>query len=202
MISGLHAYKYYTAVKLHFTSDKFNVFENRGHIKCSQDALDKRNDRFIFEKLGRKFNTDKELIQFFASNFIYGNSNVIYAGTESDSNYIEFIRRKQSISRVFEEDCDKIIETGCNVDQLIKFTNNEQPVILSLYLGNIITIETLIILDSILGFINEWKEETLYMMIMGDTIRIIDKSKGFVKFDSTKVLKIWEDKKHDLESYK
>ena len=52
------------AIKLHFTNDEFNVFENRGRVKGTRDTFNARNDRYIFEKLATKYPTDKEIIQF------------------------------------------------------------------------------------------------------------------------------------------
>ena len=50
-MTGFKAFRYYVALKLHFTKDKFNVFENRGNVKGSYQAFDARNDKFLFEKL-------------------------------------------------------------------------------------------------------------------------------------------------------
>jgi hypothetical protein len=68
-MDGFKAYRYYLAIKLHFTSDKFNVFENRGNVKGTREAFTARNDRYIFEKLANKYNDDREIIQFFVANF-------------------------------------------------------------------------------------------------------------------------------------
>ena len=83
-MDGFTAYKYYMALKLHFSSDKYNVFESRGSVKCSREKFNSRNDYYIFEKLGRKFSTNQELIQYMAANFIYKNPNVIYSGADAD----------------------------------------------------------------------------------------------------------------------
>jgi hypothetical protein len=48
-MDGFKAYRYYLAIKLHFTTDKFNVFENRGNVKGTREAFNARNDRYIFE---------------------------------------------------------------------------------------------------------------------------------------------------------
>ena len=88
-MDGFKAYKYYMAVKLHFTSKKYNVFETRGHVKGTRDAFNSRNDRYIFEKLAQKYADDKEIIQFFVSNFAYGNDTAIYAGQEAEDLFLE-----------------------------------------------------------------------------------------------------------------
>ncbi len=61
-MDGFKAYKYYMAIKLHFTKDGFDVFKNRGNVKGTREAFNARNDSYLFEKLARKFPVDKDLI--------------------------------------------------------------------------------------------------------------------------------------------
>ena len=63
-MTGFKAFRYYIAVKLHFNNKNFNVFENKGHVKGSYAAFNARNDKYLFEKLARRFSKDQELIQF------------------------------------------------------------------------------------------------------------------------------------------
>ena len=76
------------AIKLHFTNDEFNVFENRGRVKGTRETFNARNDRYIFEKLATKYPTDKEIIQFFVSNFAYNADTAIYEGKEAEDNLV------------------------------------------------------------------------------------------------------------------
>ena len=91
-MDGFKAYRYYLAIKLHFTTDKFDVFQNRGNVKGTREAFNARNDRYIFEKLANKFDQDKDIIQFFVSNFAYGNGAAIYDGKEADDSYTEWLK--------------------------------------------------------------------------------------------------------------
>jgi hypothetical protein len=184
-MDGYKAYRYYLAIKLHFGSDKFNVFANHGHVKYSRQKFEQRNDRYIFERLSRKFASDKEYIQFLAANFMYGNPDVVYSGSEANDNYLEYIRRKESITKIFRDDVQTIINV--NETDKINFTNNQLPFIISLYLSNRITLETLRIIDDRLQIIYNFKMEnqTLYSMFE-DTLRVVDKSRGFVKYDENK----------------
>lgn len=196
-MDGVKAYKYYMAIKLHFTSEKFNVFENKGAIKGTREKIQSRNDYYIFDKLGRRFSTDKEYIQYIASNFMYGNHDVVYnVGYESESLYKEYIKRKQSITKVFADDCHTII----NELDKINFTNNQLPYIISLYLANRITLETVRILDDKLNIIQhlKLKNQMVYKMFE-DSLRIIEKSKGFVKYNKDKTDMVYEDIIGDTE---
>jgi hypothetical protein len=150
-VDGFKAYRYYLALKLHFTSAKFNVFENRGNVKGSREAFEARNDRYIFEKLARKIGNDRDIIQFFVANFAYGNESAIYAGQEADDNLAEWNKRKQSITKIFIDDLASLL-TYVEINKLptssiFDFNFNEYPAALKLFLGNKISIETLVIIN-------------------------------------------------------
>jgi hypothetical protein len=190
-MTGFKAFRYYIALKLHFTTDKFNVFENRGNVKGSYETFQARNDRYIFDKLARKHSTDQELIQFLVANFAYGNDNMIYGIEEAEENLVEWTKRKQSITKVFNDDLNylelEIQKNTLTLDQIINFTLNSYPYIIKLYLGKKITLAIMSILNDFLGIIPKWKENDSGMLILENDIRRIEKSKGFVKYEQDKI---------------
>jgi len=196
-MTGFKAFRYYLALKLHFNNDKYNVFENKGNIKYSYENFNSRNDRHIFEKLARKFDTDKDLIQFLVANFAYGHDNMIFAIEEANEYYLEWQKRKQSISRIFKDDLNTIeLESQKNalsIDQIINFTLNEYPSIIKLYLGKKIAIESISILNDLLDFIPKWKQNPSGMLILESDIRRIEKLKGFVKYEQDKIKPIFNE---------
>lgn len=195
-MDGFKAYKYYIAVKLHFTKDNFDVFKNRGNLKGTREAFNARNDRFMFEKLARKFPVDKELIQFYVANFAYGNDAAVYSFEEAESNLIEWNRRKQSITKIFSDDCNKILLDACKnklkEDSIFNLTNKGYCSILKLFLGNQISIETVRIIDDLHPMIDSWKNNSSMILLWEDDIRRIEKSKGFVKYDMVKIQKVFD----------
>jgi hypothetical protein len=190
VIDGYRAYKFYLATRLHFTTDKYDVFASKGAVTCSRDSFEKRNDKYMFMKLGQRFNTEREYIQFLASNFIYGNPNVIYSGSEADENYTEWQRRKQSATKLFSDDCDKLIASGKCYDDIFYCTKNTFQYIISLYVGKKINIETVRILDDQLEFIKHIPSDSSMATMFGDQIRIIKKAKGFIKYNKERVTPI------------
>lgn len=185
VIDGYRAYRFYLATKLHFTSDKYDVFQSKGAVTASISSFEKRNDRYMFAKLGQRFNTEREYIQYLACNYIYGNPNVLYSGSEADENYTEWQRRRQSATKLFSDDCDTLINSNKNIDEIINCTLNQIPYIISLYIGKKINIETVRILDDHMDFIKKWDGNVLTMF--GDQIRIIKKAKGFIKYDKSRI---------------
>lgn len=194
-VDGFKAYRYYLAIKLHFTSEKFNVFENRGNVKGSREAFNARNDRYIFEKLARKIGNDRDIIQFFVSNFAYGNESAIYAGQEADDNLNEWNKRKQSITKIFIDDLASLL-TYVEINKLptssiFDFNFNEYPAALKLWLGGKISIETLVIVNELDHIVEHWLDNSSVQHIWGSELLRIKKLTGFVKYDKEKLRKIF-----------
>lgn len=194
-MDGFKAYKYYIAIKLHFTKDNFDVFKNRGNIKGTREAFYARNDRYMFEKLARKYPVDKDLIQFYVASFAYGNDAAVYSYEEAETNLLEWNRRKQSITKVFDDDCNKILLDACKnklkEDSIFDLTNKGYCSILKLFLGKQITLETVRIIDDLYPVVENWKQNSSMLLLWENEIRRIEKSKGFVKYDKDKVTKVF-----------
>lgn len=188
-MNGFKAFRYYVALKLHFTSDKFNVFEN-SHVKGSYETFQARNDKHLFDKLARRFSTDQELIQYMVANYVYGNPNMIYSGEEADSNHILWNKVKESITRVFTDDLSAMqLEAERNSYTLDDLFKSDFPVLLKLYLGKRISPQTVSILID-LGM--DYNNDNI-TMILGDEIRTMRKMKGFFKYDKPKMMKIFNE---------
>lgn len=196
-MNGFKAYRYYVALKLHFTTDKFNVFENKGHVKGSYETFNARNDRHLFDKLARRFDSDQDLIQFMVSNFVYGNPNMIYNQEESEQNYTEWKRIKESITKLFQDDLNTLeLEAQKNkysLEQIFNCTNNDFPIIIKLYLGKRTNPQTISIISDIYEPIAEWKKDPTMGLILENELRILYKIKGFFKYDKDKLSKIFSE---------
>lgn len=201
-MDGYKAYRYYLAIKLHFTTDKFDVFQNRGNVKGTREAFNARNDRYIFEKLAQKHPEDKEIIQFFVSNFAYGNDTAIYAGQEAEDNFMQWNKRKQSITKIFVDDLATLlthIETNrLKHSAIFEFTENEYPVALKMFVGGKISIETLRIIDDFTDILEKWNQNLSVKYIWDNEMRRIKKLTGFVKYDKIKIEKIFSAFKEEL----
>jgi hypothetical protein len=202
-VDGFKAYKYYIAIKLHFSKDSFDVFKNRGAVKGTREAFSARNDRYMFEKLARKYPVDKEIIQYFVANFAYGSDSVVYSQEEAESNLLEWTRRKESITKIFSDDCGTILmdayKKKLKEESIINFTSNQYPSILTLYLGKQITLETLRILDDFNPVVDNWKNNSSMLLLWENEIRRVEKARGFVKYDAQRVQSIYQSFKEELK---
>lgn len=186
------------AIKLHFTSEKYDVFESNGRVSGSRATFERRNDRGLFEKLARKFSKDQDLIQFLVANFAYGHKNVVYS-SESEEYYNLWIRRKESRTQVFVYDLNRIINylemNKISTDQLYS-TEDGMPLLLNMYIGGHITLETMVILQDFEDYLSKW--EPLIMM-WHDYFLTIRKANRFVKYDRNKLKSIYINFKEQLE---
>ena len=202
-MDGFKAYKYYIAVKLHYTKDSFDVFKNRGNLKGTREAFNARNDRLMFDKLARKYPVDKDLIQYYVANFAYGNDAAIYSSEEAETNLLEWNRRKQSITKIFADDCNKILMDACKnkikSSAVLNLTNKGYCSILKLFLGNQITLETIRIIDDMLPVVHGWKQNESMLLLWENEVRRIEKSKGFITYDRDKITKVFNNFMEDLK---
>ena len=148
------AYKQYLSLKNHFTKDKYDYHKYCGKSRATVQSFYKRKDRFWFEKLARN-KDDKEVIDFFVSNFITcTDPSKLWIGEmirEGESRYTDWKKRNQSLSYVFKEEVEKLFADS-NFDSMFVMDGSRHPQILKEYLRNNISIETMVILDKILGY--------------------------------------------------
>lgn len=209
---GYAAYKYYMTVKLHLTKDKFNIFNGDEFGGANREKFEKRNDRFIFEKIAKQYPLDKALVRYFVSNMAYGNDNMIYENNECDSNFNEWQRRRQSITKIFCDDLfyikedvrasnltleDVLNPPEDNTSILMQSTDDISS-IFKLYKRNIITIESVVILNDIEKLVPLWLKNSRMLTWKNDLL-LIKKLNGFVKYDLNLILNKYTAFKEDIK---
>jgi hypothetical protein len=203
-MTGFQAYRYYLGLKLHFTTDKFDIFKN-SNVKCTEVQYNKRNDKYFFERLAKKMPSDRDLIRYYIANFAYGNKNLVYKEDEAQDCLHEWIKRKESITKTFSDDLDNlssnILKNKLKREEVLSFSFGEPPIILTLYLGNHINIETVSILDDYFNFVDDWKSTILRSLWYDDDIRRIEKVKKFIKYDENRIMPVIESFEEDLNEF-
>lgn len=201
-MNGFKAYRYYIALKLHFTKDKFNVFENNGNVKGSYETFQARNDSYLFEKLGKRHPADHELIQFYVSNMVLGDASTIYNDGVAEENFKQWLGWKESITYNFKEDLHKleleVEKNGYSADELFNCTLNDFPIIIKLYLGKQINPITMAMITDMYEPAGEWLNNATLSLVLEQEIRTLYKMRGFFKYDKEKIEKIFKDFMHSL----
>lgn len=200
MIDAFQTYKYFMAIKLHLTTDRYDVFKSGGKVSGTRAAFENRNDRFLFQKLGQKFDQPRELIEYLVANIGYGNKNVIYSN-ESDEYYETWTRRKESRSYTFKSQLNMLRtlleDQNMSFNDLLS-TDDNVPPLLKMYVGGYIHLETMVILDDFENFLPEWEP---LVMLWGDQLRVLNKIKKFVKYDKDKLQLTYNAFKEEISEF-
>ena len=77
---------------------------------------------------------------------------------EGEGRYTSWKKRTQSLTYLFKEETESIFE-NINFDSMFVLDGSRHPQILKEYLKDNISIETLVILDRILGFRKNWDKK-------------------------------------------
>ena len=155
-------FREYLALKFHFSKPNYDYFKYNKKIRVSLESYNKRNDRYFFERASRKYN-DKEIIDFFVSNFVSSNtSNNLWIGeiiNSGEKNYKEWIKRQQSLTYLFKEQSEELF-SQIKLDDALSCAKGH-PLILKKYLSGKLFLENLVIYDKILNFSKEFDKKLL-----------------------------------------
>ena len=188
-------------MKLHFTSESYDLFEHNGKVRASLVKFNERNDKYLFEKLYTKLGGDKEFVEFLVANFMYGNDDVMYTPEESTTIYKQWLKRKQSITEVFRDDLDLMVlhaqqnKLGQPLLETIHGLEGQHPEMFKLLIGGQISIETCSIIQRLDPYLQDWKQS---LGIFWEQARRIEKSHRFVKFDENKMNRLYLNFKNEM----
>ena len=154
VVDPYEVYIKYLALKSHFSDPNYDFFKYNGKVKAWRSTFDVRKDKYFFYKLSKK----KDPIEYLVSNFIASEN--FYIGNiradESDQIYMDYKKRKESLSYVFKSDLSKMKE---NFNDNIIVPDNEHPYLLRLYMRKDICIETLTLINKCVNIFDYWDKE-------------------------------------------
>lgn len=179
-------YKLYNALKLHFEQDSYDAIKYNYKTTVNPNSFFKRKDKYFFAKLGKN---QKDLQNFFVFNFI---EDMKYVGDmmdiEGQQNYTKHKKIHESIHREFEKDINTITEQFDNL--LVVHTINTPPKIIEMWMEEEVSLETVVILNSLTDFIRVEGKKITETLFWPDVSRKITKYGPFVNFSKEKCLNI------------
>jgi hypothetical protein len=191
-MAAYNCYCLYIALKNHFTQESYDFFKYGGKTSISKEAFLSRKDKYQFQKLCRICD-ETEMRDFLVANFIKEKKWVgDLLDDEATDNYKDFLKRKQSLSYMFNNDLSKI-----DLSKAFKPKKNEYPPIIYAYLQGDISIETFTILDKFIDFSNKYdklygKDDVLWSKIRLATKKLLP----FLEYDKAKIKNIIKEKMH------
>ena len=182
-------YKMYIALKLHFTTENYDVIAQRGKVRASRQAFAKRKDLYSIKKVSKTY-SDEEVANFLVANFTSGDRWGGLFDSEASDRYADWKKRIESLSYIFTNDLDNLIEDlesdNKQFDDAFKITKAQHPYIIKAFLRKTITLETLVILEKINPFLEKFDQELNNDIMWPDISRLMRKYKPFLQFDKEK----------------
>ena len=189
MNDPFESYKLYNALKLHFETDGYDAIKYHFKTSVKPTSFFKRKDKFFFAKLASTYGN--ELKEFYIANF---KNDVKYVGDMlnegGEKYYRDHKKVMESLTYQFQTDINKLNDMDVTFDSLLEAEDNNHPLIIKLWMQEEILLETIVILDSILGFVERENKKITDTIIWPDIYRKIMKYKPFVKFDRDKYLNL------------
>ena len=187
MKDPFESYKLYNALKLHFETDSYDAIKYNFKTSVKPQSFFKRKDKYFFAKIA---NTYDNLLEFYVANF---KNDVKYVGdmlNEGGERYYRDHKKVlESLSYTFENDINKLAEDN-QFDSLLEANDNEHPLIIQLWMQDEIQLETVVIVDSITGFMDRESKKISETIIWPDIYRKVTKYKPFVKLNQDKCISI------------
>lgn len=184
------SYKTYLSLKNHFTKDNYDYFKYCGKSRASLQSFYKRKDRMWFEKVARQ-KTDKEVIEFFVSNFVScDDPETLWIGEmikEGESRYQEWQKKIQSLSYVFKEESQSLFDEN-KFEEVFNCSKGHPP-LLKKFLSGKISLETMVIYDKIFLFGSKF-DKKLQDPVWQTVSRKIKKYNPFLNIDVFRFRKI------------
>ena len=178
-MTGYEAFGLYESLKLHFSKDSYDFHKYNGKTNHSVQSFENRKDKYFFYKISRKYTNKDALIDFLVANFLEDDKVWVGKLLDEDAEVKYRNRQKvlQSLSYTFENDCRTLFENVEDPNDII-LTDGDYPVLLTKALRKEISLETVVILNHILGFIPMWDRK------ITDTIRYPDFRRKLIKYAS------------------
>lgn len=187
-MTPFESYKTFMAVKSHFTTS-YDYIKYNGKVNASQSSFETRKDKYQYYKLSKH----KDPLQYLVANFVDGDLKWIgdLFNDDSEKVYSGWLKRQQSLSYIFEQDLNKLCT---KFDDNVIVNNGQHPYLLKQYLRREISIESIIILNDLLGFFNHWNKKIDDTVLWPTIYKKCMKYKPFFHYDMFKCRKILKDK--------
>ena len=183
---GFDAYRLYLGIKLHFNTEDYDFIKYNGKVKADLNSFikSKRNDKFHFAKLSRKYK--EELKDFYISQLSFKD---MWAGEmlepESHKRFTEWKKRRQRLSYQFETDVSRLLEKK-TIQEVLTVTRGQHPYLLKQYMGKNISLETMVMLTEITNCTKKWNELISDTIIYPEVNNKIQKYRPFISYDFAK----------------
>ena len=165
MIHGFDVYRMYLAMKLHFTNPNFDYFTAGGKTNAKEKTYQQRNDFWFYETLARK-HTKEEIQELLLASFALSeDTSKVWIGdikVSGKDRWMVWKKSQQSLAYTVEQDLESVVSSmgsqGYTFNNLFE-TMGGHPPLLKLFLKRQLNLDTLVVMDIVLGFTNSWDKQ-------------------------------------------
>ena len=198
-MQGLDVYRSYLAMKQHFTNPDFDYFKYDGKVKAKEATYQERSDFYFFETLARNL-SDQEIREYLLASFVSaGDPTKVWIGDIKRSgkhHWLAWQKQQGSLTYSFTEDIERLSQhletTELSFNDLFE-TSRGHPPLLKQFIRGDLHLETLIIIDMVLGFMCMWDRKLRDPLWEGVSFKI-KKYRPFLSIRKDKYTKLIKDK--------
>ena len=203
-IDGRSCYRLYRSLKTQFSNHKYRVVKGGEWklLSTTEAAYNKMARRFIYERLAKKYSLGVLcgiMITNFSSNPDMWGGDI--ANEDAHDHYLKTIGKYDRMKSVFKSEVEGLLRKskskGITFRQLLS-PNDGQPWIFKYVQQDVISYETMLLLDSIFNFIDSYDNLNDHVWMNGYSSRI-KAYRSLVKIDKEKVMQNF---KKIIEDYK
>lgn len=185
IVTPLVVYSTYIAVKLHFDRGSYDAFKFNFKGPTKRDAAFKNSkDRYVYEKLARKFPNILDLIYFLVANTLDGKK---WIRDMDDDIHLLWVAKMQRMQYQFSTDMSKLYDYAENRDLSFDDCLKPQPIshdipILKLATKGTIQTESVIIVDMLVDFLSRINKNSTNdpLGILSDSLYMMQQYKPFI----------------------
>jgi len=178
----IDVYLMYCAMKAHFGKGDYDFVRFGGKSKVSRNSFWKRKDRSFFAKLSRKYKTSDEIKDYLVSNFVKENKG--WVGNFNDENYTQW--KNMNMIEMFEKDITPLLQDFDEGKFIFAVPESSHPKLLKEYLGKRVSLETMIILDELMGYVPKWNVHLKDDFMWEEINLLMNNYKKFLTIDKEK----------------
>ena len=182
-------YRHYLALRLHFTTDKYDVIKQQGRVRATQQSFLRRRDLLSITRVAESY-SNKDVVEFLVANFISGDRWGGVFNVDARERYIDWKKRVESMTYTFEKEIGAAVlyaeKNKIEFTDLLQSINGQHPHIIKMFMKGTVSIETLVILNKLGNYINKLDIDLKDDLVWPDTSRIIKKYSPFLNFSREK----------------
>ena len=190
-VTPYEVYQKYLSLKQHFNKKDYDYFKFQGRVRANESSFEKRKDKHHFIRLSKIYK-DEELTKFFVSNFVVTKDLWVRNATSAEGrqNYIAWKAKIQSLPYVFENEIEAIFDENENFNDIFNVEDGQHPPIVRHVFGNEVSLETFVVLDSILNFSSKFNENIEETVIWPELYSMCNNYAPFVVVNKQKYVDI------------